>query len=540
MLCKLAISNIAVIDKAEITLSDGFTVLTGETGAGKSLIIDAITMVLGQRTGRDIIRAGEKCATCEAAFFTSHPLADETGMLILRRELFADGRNLCSINGNMVTVAGLREVGESLLAIHGQHDTEALMHRKNHLAFVDAYAKTEEEIASYKALYTERKTLLSDIAALSEADSEKEKRLDMLSFWIREIEEAAPEIGEDEALEERREYLRHSEKIRTAASRAYGALMGEDGGARDLLSEAARALSGVSDFDARLEKALESVQNALYEAEETGDVLRDIFEEETDGGALDEVEARLDVLQKLKGKYGGTIERVIEEKEKMEKERDDIETADEKLAEKRAALSKIEKEIEEAASALSKKREEGAAEFSARVVEELSALDMEKVRFLVQIEKKDYGEDGADAVEFFISTNPAEDPKAMAKIASGGELSRICLALRTVLANTGDAMGQTLIFDEIDTGISGRAAARVGEKLSNLAAARQILCVTHLPQIAARAASQFKIDKRETAQGFSTVVEALSKEGRILEIARMINGDAITEKTMQTAEEMLA
>ncbi len=540
MLCRLAISNIAVIDKAEITLSDGFTVLTGETGAGKSLIIDALLMVLGQRTGRDIIRAGEKCACAEAAFFTSHPLSDETGMLLLRRELFADGRNLCSINGQMVTVAGLREVGESLLAIHGQHDTEALMHRKNHLGFIDAYAKTEEERAAYTALYTARKTLLSDIDALSAAEGEKEKRLDMLSFWIREIEEAAPSLGEDEALEEKREYLRHSEKIRTAASRAYAALMDDAGGARDLLSEAARALSGVADFDARLEKALESVQNALYEAEETGDVLRDIFEEETDGGALDEVEARLDVLQKLKGKYGGTLARVLEEKEKMETERAEIETADEKLAEKRAALSKVEKEIEEAAKALSEKREKGAAGFSARVMEELSALDMAKVRFLVQIEKKDYSADGADMVEFFISTNPVEEPKPLSKIASGGELSRICLAMRTVLANSEEALGQTLIFDEIDTGISGRAAARVGEKLSALASTRQILCVTHLPQIAARASSQFKIEKQDTENGFSTVVKSLDKEARILEIARMISGDAVTEKTMQTAEEMLA
>ncbi len=539
MLCRLAISNIAVIDKAEITLSDGLTVLTGETGAGKSLIMDAITMVLGQRTGRDIIRAGEKCAICEAAFFAPHPLSDEDGMLIMRRELYADGRNLCSINGSMTTVAGLREAGESLLAIHGQHDTEALMHRTNHLGFLDAYAKTEKELLAYKALYTERKTLLAEIEALSEAGGEKEKRMEMLAFWISEIEAAAPEIGEDEALFEKREYLRHSEKIRTSAARAYAALSGEEGSARDLLSEAVRALDAVSDFDPRLLAAAESVRNALYEAEETGNVLRDIFEEEADGAALDEIEARLDILQKLKGKYGGTLERVLEEKENMQKEYAATESADARLFEARRALSAVEEKLEEAAGVLSEKRKKGALIFAKSVMDELSALDMEKVRFSVEVTEKEYGETGADNVEFFISTNPAEALKPLSRIASGGELSRICLAMRSTMADTEEGKNQTLIFDEIDTGISGRAAARVGEKLCALGKSRQVICVTHLPQIASRAASQFKIDKKDTGSGFSTIVTPLDKAGRILEIARMISGDAVTEKTMQTAEEML-
>ncbi len=539
MLCRLAISNIAVIDKAEITLGDGFTVLTGETGAGKSLIIDAITMVLGGRTGRDMIRAGEKCAVAEAAFFGKHPAADETDMLLLRRELYTDGRNLCSINGRMVTVAGLREVGETLLALHGQHDTERLMHRGNHIGFVDGFAGTEAEQADYAALYHVRKNLLVEIEELEKDDGEKLKRLDMLNFWIDEIEAAALTEGEDVELEEKREYLRHSEKIRLSAAKAYGALCGEEGSARDFLSAAARALDGVSEYDPRLKNALESVRDALYQTEETAGVLMDIGEEETDGRALEEAEARLDVINKLKSKYGNTIADILQYAAALTAEREKIETADQTLAALRAELSKTEQKMEKAAGVLSKKRKKAAEEIAKRVEEELAALDMEKVRFAVRMEPKEYGETGADSVEFFISTNPVEAPKPLSKIASGGELSRICLALQTVLAEASDNTPATMIFDEIDTGISGRAAQKTGEKLRALAKKRQILCVTHLPQIAAKADAQFKIDKKDTKTGFSTVVTPLTKEGRAMEIARMISGDSVTEKTLQTAEEML-
>ncbi len=539
MLCRLAISNIAVIDKAEITLGEGFTVLTGETGAGKSLIIDAITMVLGGRTPRDIIRAGEKCAVAEAAFFCKHPMADETDMLILRRELYQDGRNLCSINGKMVTVAGLREVGDTLLALHGQHDTEKLMHKASHLPLLDAFAKSEDERESYRESYGERKRLLAEIEALESDDGEKLKRLDMLSFWIDEIEAAAPVEGEDEALEEKREYLRHSEKIRTAAMQGYNALCGEEGSARDYLSAAAKALDGASGFDPRLSAAAESIRDALYQAEETAGVLMDISEEETDGQALEETESRLDVLNKLKSKYGGTISGVLAYLEEAKTERAQIETADERLALCRESLAKAEKKLEKAAEALSKKRQKAAKVLSEQVEQELAALDMAKVRFSVHTEKKEYGETGADSVEFFISTNPAEDLKPLSKIASGGELSRICLALQTVLAEGADFVPGTMIFDEIDTGISGRAAGKTGEKLRALAKKRQILCVTHLPQIAAKADAHFKIDKNETGKHFSTTVTPLAREGRAMEIARMISGDNVTEKTLETAEEML-
>ncbi len=539
MLCRLAISNIAVIDKAEITLRDGFTVLTGETGAGKSLIIDAITMVLGGRTGRDIIRAGAKCAVAEAAFFGKHPAADETDMLLLRRELYTDGRNLCSINGRMVTVAGLREVGDTLLALHGQHDTEKLMHKSSHLAYVDGFAKNEKERETYIEVYRTRQALLAEIQALEQDDGEKLKRLDMLRFWIDEIEAAAPEIGEDTALEEKREYLRHSEKIRVSAVKAYGALCGEEGSARDYLSAAARALDDVSGYDPRLQTAAEAVRDALYQTEETAGVLMDISEEETDGQALEEAEARLDILHKLKSKYGGSIEAVLAYLDELRREQESIETADERLRECRVRLEAAEAELQTAAAALSRKRQTAAEQIAALVEQELAALDMEKVRFAVEIQAKEYGESGADTVEFFISTNPAEDVKPLSKIASGGELSRICLALQTVLAEGSDRAPATMIFDEIDTGISGRAAQKTGEKLRALAKRRQILCVTHLPQIAAKADSQFKIDKTDTGSGFSTTVTPLTHAGRAQEIARMISGDSVTEKTLETAEEML-
>ncbi len=539
MLCRLAISNVAVIDKAEITLGEGFTVLTGETGAGKSLIIDAITMVLGGRTPRDIIRAGAKCAVAEAAFFGKHPMADETDMLLLRRELYQDGRNLCSINGQMVTVAGLREVGDTLLSLHGQHDTEKLMHKSSHLPLLDAFAKTEDEREVYREIYGERKRLLAEIEALEQDDGEKLKRLDMLSFWIDEIEAAAPIVGEDAELEEKREYLRHSEKIRTASLRAYNALCGEEGSARDYLAEAAKALETVGGFDARLLAAAEAMRDALYQAEETAGVLMDISEEETDGQALEETESRLDILHKLKSKYGGTLSDVLSYLEDAKREREAIETADERLAACREKLEKAEKKLEKAAEALSNKRQKAAGALSAQVEEELAALDMAKVRFSACMEPKEYGETGADSAEFFISTNPAEDLKPLSKIASGGELSRICLALQTVLAEGADFAPSTMIFDEIDTGISGRAAGKTGEKLRALAKKRQILCVTHLPQIAAKADVQFKIDKNEEGDHFSTTVTPLSMEGRAMEIARMISGDSVTEKTLETAEEML-
>jgi len=539
MLCKLAIRNIAVIDRAEITLSDGFTVLTGETGAGKSLIIDAITMVLGGRTGRDIIRAGEKCAIAEAAFFCTHPAADETGMLLLRRELYADGRNLCSVNGQMVTVSGLREIGDTLLALHGQHDTEKLMHRSSHLAYVDSFAKNKAEREAYADAYHTRQALLAEIQKLEQDDGEKLKRLDMLRFWIEEIETASPQIGEDDALTEKRDYLRHIEKIRLSAAQAYGALCGEEGSARDYLSAAARALEAASDFDARLKTAAEAVRDALYQTEETAGILMDIGEEETDGQALEETEARLDILHKLKSKYGGSIEAVLSHLDALRREQEDIETADARLCVCRQKLETAEKTLAAAAAALSEKRQKAAAEISSRVEEELGELDMKKVRFSAEIQPKEYGESGADTVEFFIATNPAEAPKPLTKIASGGELSRICLALQTVLAEGSEETPSTMIFDEIDTGISGRAAQKTGEKLQALAKRRQILCVTHLPQIAAKADSQFTIDKTDTGNGFSTTVTPLDREGRIRELARMISGDSVTEKTLETAEEML-
>ena len=539
MLCRLAISNIAVIDKAEITLGDGFTVLTGETGAGKSLIIDAITMVLGGRTGRDIIRAGEKCAVAEAAFFGKHPAADETDMLLLRRELYTDGRNLCSVNGKMVTVAGLREIGDSLLSLHGQHDTEKLMHRSHHLGYVDTFAENQSERKVYTEAYHLRRSLVSEIEALQQDDGEKLRRLDMLRFWIDEIESAAPEIGEDTELEERRDFLRHSEKIRLSASKAYAALCGEEGSARDFLSAAARALEDVSSYDARLRESAEAVRDALYQTEETAAVLMDISEEETDGQALEEVEDRLDILQKLKSKYGGTLESVLAQLEILQSEQETIETADERLQVCQKQLADAEKKLSAAAAALSKTRRNAAKKIAKAVEAELAVLDMEKVRFSVEIKEKDYGESGADDVEFFISTNPSEAVKPLSKIASGGELSRICLALQTVLAESGDEAPGTMIFDEIDTGISGRAAQKTGEKLRALAKKRQILCVTHLPQIAAKADSQFKIDKTDTKHGFSTTVTELDHAGRTMEIARMISGDSVTEKTLETAEEML-
>ncbi len=539
MLCRLAIKDVAVIDHAEITLSGGFTVLTGETGAGKSLIIDAISMVLGGRTGREIIRTGASAAVAEAAFFCTHPLSED-GMLILRRELHTDGRNLCSVNGKMVTVSALREVGETLLSMHGQHDTEKLLGRATHLTYVDGYAENEDVLKAYTTLFTKKKEIEAEIEALRTDESEAARRLEMLDFWLREIEDAAPEVGEEEILEEKRTRLRHAEKIQKSVWRALDALDGEDGAARDKLATCARALEEGGAYDTRLSEAAEEARDILYRAEELAQTLSGLSDMETDGAALSEIEARLDVLFRLKAKYGKTIEEVLAYAESAAAERDSIKTADKRIKALEDALSKTEEELKKAAEKLTKTRKKAAAEISAGVTAELGELDMAKARFAVVVEEKPYGKDGADAVEFFIATGTSEPLKPLSKIASGGELSRVCLALYTVLLKSNTAEDATMIFDEIDTGISGRAAQRVGEKLAALGRDRQILCVTHLPQIAARGDAQFKIEKEDKGAFFATKVTPLDRAGRIEEIARMIGGDRVSTTTREAAEEMLS
>lgn len=542
MLCRLCISDIAVIEKAEITPENGFIALTGETGAGKSLLIDALMMVLGGRTGRELIRAGAKCAVSEAAFFSQHPLSDEDGMLILRRELYQDGRNLCSVNGNMVTVAGLREAAESLLTIHGQHDTGRLLQKGNHLSYLDAYAGTAPLISEYSLLYKKQKELAATMEALSMDESEKERRLDMLEFWIQEIDDAAFVPGEDAELEAVRTRLRHSEKIKAACIKSFGALCGGEVSARDLLSAAAHALENGAAYDKRLEKAAEEVRDLEYRAEEIAKTLSDMGDDMESGGeALSEIEERLDLLYKLKKKYGQTIEAILEYRENAARERDGITKSDEQLAKLGEEQKKVMEKLQKAGEKLSLCRKEAGEKMAAAIIRELAFLDMEKVRFSVQITEKEFGETGMDAVEFLIATNPQEPQKPLAKIASGGELSRICLALCTVLAEKDSAQGEneTLIFDEIDTGISGRAAQKVGEKLAALSKNRQVFCVTHLPQIAALADTQYKIDKQDEGDRFVTTVTPLDQEGRVTEIARMIGGDRVSETTRRAAEEML-
>lgn len=543
MLCRLCISDIAVIDRAEITPENGFIALTGETGAGKSLIIDAITMVLGGRTGRELIRTGARCAVSEAAFFCKHPLADEDGMLILRRELYTDGRNLCSINGNMVSVQGLREAAERLLTIHGQHDTARLLQRANHLSFLDAYAESAPLLAAYTALYKKQKEILAEIEALSGDETEKERRLDMLNFWIQEIDDAALVVGEDRELEESRKRLRHAEKIKASLLGGYSTLFGGEVSARDLLATAAHTLENGAEFDSRLQKAAEEARDLEYRAEELAKTLSDMEDDiETGSDSLSEIEDRLDVLYKLKKKYGQSIEEILAYREDAAQERDSIKTSDERLAKRTEAYEKVTVEMEAAAERLSQCRKTAGEQIAAAVIAELASLDMEKVRFSVAFTEKPFGETGADTVEFFIATNPTEPLKPLSKIASGGELSRVCLALCTVLAEKNSdpmAYGETMIFDEIDTGISGRAAQRVGEKLAALSKNRQIFCVTHLPQIAACADAQYKIDKKDNGDRFVTTVTALDKEGRVAEIARMIGGDRVSTRILETAEEML-
>ena len=547
MLSLLHIENIAVIECADISFDRGFNVLTGETGAGKSIVIDAISAILGQRAYRDMIRTGTNKASVRAVFTDVPMLAwfEENGVeydpeTIIQREVHLDGKNVCRVNGSLVTVSILNKLGIQLINIHGQHDSASLFDEANHMMFLDDFAGNEAIRSDYSEKYSEVDKIRREITRISMDEGEKLRRMETLKYQIEEIEKANLEAGEDEALEERRKLLQNSEKIANGLNEAVESLYGGDDtdGAASLLNMAERALARIAKYSDDIASLHEKVADLMYQVQDAAEVARDVqYELSYSGDELDRIESRLDVIHKLRRKYGVTCADILEYLQKAKKELDEIEFADDHLERLKKKLKKAEKAAWDAALVLRQNRQEVAQKLSARILTELAQLDMPKVQFACRFTELELTANGADAVEFYMSANVGEALKPMSKVASGGELARIMLAMKNVLAEQDKV--DTLIFDEVDTGVSGRAAQKVAEKLKAVARAKQVLCVTHLPQIAAMGDTHMLIAKGERDGRTYTTVTPLDLEGRKRELARIIGGANITEITLKSAEEML-
>ena len=553
MLSLLHIENIALIQSADIRFEPGYNVLTGETGAGKSIVIDSIGAVLGERTSRELIRTGAKSALVTAVFTQVPPLLwlEENGIapqgeeLLLQREIQGDGRNVCRVDGRLVTVAQLRELGRQLLNIHGQHDGQQLLDPASHLGYLDRCGGHTEHLEHYRTAYQTWNGLRKQIASLEMDEAERSRRVDTLNYQIQELERAQLRAGEDEELDQRRTLLRSAGKLMDALQSAEYALCGgeEGGGVCSLLADAEGELGGVSRFSQPLEELFRQVSELRLAADDAADTLRDLTREmEFSPGELDEVESRLDVLYRLKKKYGATVEEMLQYLDRCRRELDEIQYADDTIARLTKELDKARKEADRAAQALSQQRRKAAETLEKRVQEELRQLDMPKVRFQVEFSPMDnpwgLDETGMDQVQFLMSANVGEALKPIQKVASGGELARIMLALKNVLAQD-DEIG-TLVFDEVDTGVSGRAAQKVAEKMAQVARHKQVLCVTHLPQLAAMADTHFSVSKGEREGRTYTNLERLDRKQRREELARLIGGAAVTPALLESAEELLA
>ncbi len=547
MLSLLHIENIAVIECADISFDRGFNVLTGETGAGKSIVIDAISAILGQRAYRDMIRTGTTKASVRAVFTDVPHLSwfDENGVeydaeTIIQREIYLDGKNVCRVNGSLVTVSILNKLGIQLINIHGQHDSASLFDEDNHLQFLDDFARNDGLRNAYTEQFSAVSKLRREIDRMSMDEGEKLRRMETLKYQIEEIEKAQLEPGEDEELEARRKLLQNSEKIANGLNDAVENLYGGDDtdGAASLLSIAERALARIAKYSEDIAGLHEKVADMMYQVQDVAEIARDVRDDLAySADELERIEARLDVIHKLRRKYGTSCADILAYLEKAKKELDDIEFADDHIEQLKKKLHNAEKAAWDAALSLRKNRRETAKILSARILTELAQLDMPKVQFACQFTELELTANGADAVAFYMSANVGEALKPMSKVASGGELARIMLAMKNVLAEQDKV--NTLIFDEVDTGVSGRAAQKVAEKLKSVARTKQVLCVTHLPQLAAMGDTHLLIAKGERDGRTYTTVTPLGLDGRKKELARIIGGANITETTLKSAEEML-
>lgn len=548
MLSLLHIENIALIEQADITFAEGFNILTGETGAGKSIVIDSISAILGERAYRDMIRTGSQKASVRAVFTGVPKLSwfEENGVeydeeTIIQREIYLDGKNVCRVNGALVSVSMLRKLGIRLINIHGQHDSASLFDESSHLAFLDAFAENGALQDAYREKYDLVQALRREIDHLSLDEGEKLRKMEMLRYQIEEISKANLEAGEDDVLESRRKLLQSAEKIRSGMEEAVSSLQGDEDseGAVELVYQAGRALDKIARFDDSIAVLRDAVQEVIYQLEDAAERVRDFRDELTySADELENIEARLDVIHKLRRKYGTSCADILEYLEKARQELDEIEFADDHIERLKVKCEKAEADAWKAALALRDSRQSAAKILSERILSELSQLDMPRVQFVCSFTPLELTNTGADAVAFYMSANVGEALKPMSKVASGGELARIMLAMKNVLAEQDEVA--TLIFDEVDTGVSGRAAQKVAVKLRSIARAKQVLCVTHLPQLAALADTHLLIAKSEHNGRTYTTVTPLDREGRKQELARIIGGANITDTTLRSAEEMLS
>ena len=548
MLSVLHIENIAVIEQAEILFEGGFNVLTGETGAGKSIVIDAISAILGERTYRDVIRTGANRAFVSAIFtnipqydwFSENQVEFDTQELQVQREIYADGRNVCRVNGRPVSVASLKKLGGRLINIHGQHDSQQLFDEENHLTYLDAFARDEQELEAYQQAFSAMQSVQREIQKLSMDESEKLRLVETLTFQIEEIRAANLVSGEEEQLKERRKVLQNAEKLSDALRMADEALYGGDSsdGAAGLLSNAEHALSRVSTISADMQTLYQKISDLMYSVQDAADELRAMRDDLSySEGELEEIEERLDAIHKLKRKYGASVEDVLAYLADSEQRLDEIEFASDRIETLKKREAELQKETIRQGEILREKRLSAAQAMESRICDELRQLDMPKIRFVCEFTPQQPMQTGLDSVRFLMSANVGENLKPLSKVASGDELARIMLAMKQVLAQQDGV--PTLIFDEVDAGVSGRAAQKVAYKLWTVSKGRQVLCVTHLPQIAAMADAEYTVEKRVENERTYTSVLHLDESGRKQELARLIGGSMITETTLAGAAELL-
>lgn len=548
MLTSLKIENVAIIESAAIEFGCGLNVLTGETGAGKSIVIDSINAILGERTSRDIIRTGAQSAKVYAVFedvnervrnfLDENGIDCEDGVLIINRTLSREGKNVCRINGAPVTVSMLREIGGELIDIHGQHDNQSLLSPEKHCGFVDSFAGNADLITDYREKYGRLCEIRSKLKKLTTDESSKSQRIDFLTYQIDELEKAEITIGERDELKARKSLINNSQKVIESLNVAYEALKA-DGAGIDMITDAESEIANASAYMEMLGEASEKITDIRYELEDIAETVRDAMTEvDFDPSELEDIDERLDLLYRLSKKYGDTEEEMLEYLEKARAELDNIAFSEERVKELQKQEKEALAETETVACKLTESRKTAGEKLSNAICSELEFLDMPNVRFVVKCNDIGLTENGKDEIEFLISANAGEEPKPLAKIASGGELSRIMLAIKNVLAETDGV--DTMIFDEIDTGVSGRAAQKIAMKLRSASKGRQVICVTHLAQIAAQGDVHLYISKSVSDGKTYTNIKSLIEEERVAEIARIMGGMEITKLQLESAREMLA
>ena len=549
MLSSLQIENVAVIQKAEVHFEPGLNVLTGETGAGKSILIDSINAILGNRTSKDLVRTGAAKAVIRAAFEQVPPAVldkleqsgyERSEALLLSREITAEGKSSCRINGMPATAAVLRELCGGLININGQHDSVGLLNPAHHLGILDDYAQNRTVFQEYYALYRELVRVKRELDALITDVAEKQRKIDLLQYQVQEIEDAGLTAGEEQALENRRKVLSNASAIRDRLAQSYALLSGSDdaAGAVDLLGEASNAVDAAAQLDPALTAAAGQLLDLYYNAKDVAaDLIGRLDTYDTNDAELDEVEQRLDLLYRLKRKYGSTVEDVIAFGQKAREELDNIQHSQQRYDALQAEKLRLYTKAREKAEVLTQTRLKAFEELNTRISGTLDFLNMPGVRMTLRHTRGPLASHGQDSVEFYISTNPGEAPKPLAKIASGGELSRITLAIKNAMADK-DAV-PTVIYDEIDSGVSGKAAGRIGEVLRQSAQGHQILCITHTAQIAALADCHLLIQKNVSNERTYTEIHPLDENGRVEALARLISGDHVTELSRANAREML-